>query len=227
VKSEHRQLATSFIIPLLFVLVLWLIKGTEELLHTSFAHYGLWPLKPLGLIGIVTCPFLHADWAHLFANSIPLLVLGGLLFYFYRSTSWQIILLIWLVTGLWVWVFSRTDGVHIGASGLVYGIASFLFFSGIIRRDPTTMVITLLVTFLYGGMIWGIFPEFFPKERISWESHLMGLLCGLVLAWFYRDAGPPRRTYKWEEEDEEDGPDDPDAYWKHDPADPTSQQYKD
>jgi membrane associated rhomboid family serine protease len=126
-----------------------------------------------------------------------------------------------------VWVFSRTDGVHIGASGLVYGIASFLFFSGIIRRDPTTMVITLLVTFLYGGMIWGIFPEFFPKERISWESHLMGLLCGLVLAWFYRDAGPPRRTYKWEEEDEEDGPDDPDAYWKHDPADPTSQQYKD
>lgn len=226
-KSEHRQLATSFIIPLLFVLVLWVIKGTEELLHTSFAHYGLWPLKPLGLIGIVTCPFLHADWAHLFANSIPLLVLGGLLFYFYRSTSWQIILLIWLVTGLWVWVFSRTDGVHIGASGLVYGIASFLFFSGIIRRDPTTMVITLLVTFLYGGMIWGIFPEFFPKERISWESHLMGLLCGLVLAWFYRDAGPPRRTYKWEEEDEEDGPDDPDAYWKHDPGDPTSQQYKD
>lgn len=226
-KSEHRQLATSFIIPLLFVLVLWLIKGTEELLHTSFAHYGLWPLKPLGLIGIVTCPFLHGDWAHLFANSIPLLVLGGLLFYFYRSTSWQIVLLIWLVTGLWVWVFSRTDGVHIGASGLVYGIASFLFFSGIIRRDPTTMVITLLVTFLYGGMIWGVFPEFFPKERISWESHLMGLLCGLVLAWFYRDAGPPRRTYKWEEEDEEEGPDDPDAYWKHDPGDPTSQQYKD
>jgi membrane associated rhomboid family serine protease len=226
VKSEHRQLATSFIIPLLFVLVLWVIKGTEELLHVSFAQYGLWPLKPTGLIGIVTCPFLHADWAHLFANSIPLLVLGGLLFYFYRSTTWQIILLIWLVTGLWVWVFSRTDGVHIGASGLVYGIASFLFFSGIIRRDPTTMVITLLVTFLYGGMIWGVFPEFFPQERISWESHLMGLLCGLVLAWFYRDTGPPRKTYKWEEEDDE-GPDDPDAYWKHDPGDPTSQQYKD
>lgn len=225
-KSEHRQLATSFIIPLLFVLVLWVIKGTEELLHVSFAQYGLWPLKPTGLIGIVTCPFLHADWAHLFANSIPLLVLGGLLFYFYRSTTWQIILLIWLVTGLWVWVFSRTDGVHIGASGLVYGIASFLFFSGIIRRDPTTMVITLLVTFLYGGMIWGVFPEFFPQERISWESHLMGLLCGLVLAWFYRDTGPPRKTYKWEEEDDE-GPDDPDAYWKHDPGDPTSQQYKD
>jgi membrane associated rhomboid family serine protease len=227
VKTDRRQLFTSFIIPFFFVLVLWLIKGVEELFHTSFAGYGLWPLKPLGLIGIITCPFLHADWAHLFANSIPLLVLGGLLFYFYRSTSWQIVALIWLVTGLWVWVFSRTDGVHIGASGLVYGIASFLFFSGIIRRDPTTMVITLLVTFLYGGMVWGIFPQLFPRERISWESHLMGLLCGLVLAWFYKDAGPPRKTYKWEEEEDDDGPDDPDAYWKQDPADPTSQQYKD
>ena len=225
-KSERRQLVTSFLIPFLFVLLLWLVKGAEEFFHTSFAEYGLWPLRAKGLIGIVTCPFLHADWAHLFANSIPLLVLGGLLFYFYRSTSWQIITLIWLVTGLWVWVFSRTEGVHIGASGLVYGIASFLFFSGIIRRDPTTMVVTLLVTFLYGGMIWGIFPELFPKERISWESHLMGLLCGLILAWFYKDAGPPKKTYKWEEDDDDDN-DDPDAYWKHDPGDPTSQQYRD
>jgi membrane associated rhomboid family serine protease len=225
VKKEQTQLLSSFIIPFLFVMFLWLIKGTEELLHTSFSDYGLYPLKAKGLIGILTCPLLHADLAHLFANSIPLLILGGLLFYFYRSVAWQIIALVWLVTGLWVWVFART-GVHIGASGLVYGIASFLFFSGIIRRDPTTMVITLLVTFLYGGMIWGIFPEMFPKERISWESHLMGLVCGLVLAWYYRDTGPPRRTYRWEEEDD-DGPDDPDAYWKQAPEDPTSQPRRD
>jgi membrane associated rhomboid family serine protease len=224
-KSDRKNLLTSFIIPFLFVLTLWLVKGAEVLFNTSFAEYGLYPLKARGLIGILTCPFLHADLAHLFANSVPLLILGWLLFYFYRSTSWQIILLLWLVTGLWVWVFSRTHGVHIGASGLVYGIASFLFFSGIIRRDPTTMVTTLLVTFLYGGMIWGVFPELFPRERISWESHLMGLLCGLVLAWFYRDSGPPRKTYKWEEEDD-DEPDDPDAYWKQAPDDPTSQQYK-
>ncbi len=219
-KSDRLHLFTSFLIPLLFVILLWVIKGAEELLHTSFAEYGLWPLKASGLIGIVTCPLLHANFAHLFANSVPLLILGSLLFYFYRKTAWQIVALIWLVTGLWVWVFSRTDGVHIGASGVVYGIASFLFFSGIIRRDPTTMVITLLVTFLYGGMVWGIFPEFFPKERISWESHLMGLLCGMVLAWFYRDTGPPRKIYQWEEEDDDDEPDDPDAYWKQDPSDP-------
>ena len=218
-KSDRSHLFTSFLIPLLFVIILWVIKGAEELLHTSFAEYGLWPLKARGLIGILTCPLLHANFAHLFANSVPLLILGSLLFYFYRKTAWQIVALIWVVTGLWVWVFSRTDGVHIGASGVVYGIASFLFFSGIIRRDPTTMVITLLVTFLYGGMVWGIFPEFFPKERISWESHLMGLLCGMVLAWFYRDTGPPRRIYQWEEEDD-DEPDDPDAYWKKDPSDP-------
>lgn len=225
-KTDHRQLFTSFIIPFLFVLLLWVIKGAEEFFHISFAPYGLWPLKPVGLIGILTCPLLHADLAHLFANSVPLLILGSLLFYFYRSTAWQIVALLWLVTGLWVWVLSRTDGVHIGASGLVYGIASFLFFSGIIRRDPTTMVITLLVAFLYGGMIWGIFPELFPRERISWESHLMGLLCGLVLAWFYKGSGPARKRYRWEDEDE-DGPDDPDAYWKQTTDDPTSQQYKD
>jgi len=227
VKSDRRQLITSFLIPLMFVLVLWMIKGIEVIGGISFAEYGLWPLRAKGLPGILTCPLLHADWAHLFANSIPLLVLGGLLFYFYRSTAWQIIALIWIVTGAWVWVFSRTDGVHIGASGVVYGMAAFLFFSGIIRRDPTTMVITLLVTFLYGGMIWGIFPELFPKERISWESHLMGLLCGLFLAWFYRDSGPPRKTYHWEEEDEDDDSDDPDAYWKQDPGDPNPPQYKD
>ena len=221
VKNEQRRLLGSFIIPFLFVILLWLIKGAEELFHVSFAEYGLYPLKARGLIGILTCPLLHADLAHLFANSIPLLVLGGLMFYFYRNTSWQIIALIWLVTGIWVWVFSRTEGVHIGASGVVYGMASFLFFSGIIRRDPTTMVITLLVTFLYGGMIWGIFPQFFPKQRISWESHLMGLLCGLVLAFFYRDTGPPRKSYRWEDEDD-DGPDNLDAYWNQFPEDPTS-----
>ena len=226
-KLTQNPLFRSLIFPVLFVLFLWLVKGTEELLHTSFAMYGLAPLKASGLIGILTAPLLHADIAHLSANSVPLLVLGGLLFYFYKGTSWQIILLIWLVTGLWVWVFSRSGGVHIGASGLVYGIASFLFFSGIFRRDTTTMVVTLLVTFFYGGMIWGVFPEFFPQERISWESHLMGLLCGLVLAWFYRDAGPKRKIYKWEEEEEDDSPDDPNAYWNQPMDDPNQPSRKD
>lgn len=220
-EKSHTPLLNSFLIPFLFVLLLWLIKGTEVLLHTSFAEFGLIPLKLQGLPGILTAPLLHADLSHLFANSVPLLILGALLFYFYKNTSWQIILLIWLVTGLWVWVFARSGGVHIGASGLVYGMASFLFFSGIIRRDPTTMVVTLLVAFLYGGIIWGIFPELFPQERISWESHLMGLICGLVLAWFYRDTGPQRKTYRWEEEEDDDD-EDPDAYWKQTPDDPTS-----
>jgi len=220
VKTESRQLFTSFIIPFIFVVLLWVIKGTEELLHISFAPYGLYPLEWKGLLGIITSPLIHANMAHLFANSIPLLILGSLLFFFYRSKAWQVIILLWLFTGLWVWVFSHTDGVHIGASGLVYGMASFLFFSGIFRRDKATMVITLLVTFLYGGLVWGVFPEFFPKEHISWESHFMGLLCGAILAWLFRDAGPPSKTYRWEDEDDTE-PDDPNAYWNQ-PDEPTS-----
>jgi membrane associated rhomboid family serine protease len=215
--KERNRLVNSFVIPALFILVIWLIKVVEVVSGVSFAEYGLEPLKPRGLIGIVTAPFLHADWSHLFANSVPLFILGGMLFYFYTDDAVKIVLLIWFITGLWVWVFARGDGVHIGASGVAYGLASFLFFSGIIRRDTTQMAVTLLVTFLYGGMVWGVFPQFFPKQNISWESHLMGILAGVVLSWFFRDSGPQRKVYVWEDEpeDEEDiqgedhSPDDP------------------
>jgi membrane associated rhomboid family serine protease len=97
---------------------------------------------------------------------------------------------------------------HIGASGLVYGYVSFLLFSGIIRRNARLMAISLLIVFLYGGFFWGMFPDFFPKRNISWESHLMGGLAGLVLAVYYRKKGIQRDVYRWDEDDEEDEEDD-------------------
>jgi hypothetical protein len=132
------------------------------------------------------------------------LFLGGLLFYFYHPIAWKIFWLVWLVTGLWVWVFARGDAVHIGASGVVYGLASFLFLSGILRRDNRLMAITLLIAFLYGGLVWGIFPQLFPHQPISWESHLMGLLAGAVLAIYYRNSEPRRKVYEWETDDEDE-----------------------
>jgi membrane associated rhomboid family serine protease len=191
------------IVPCLFVLILWLVKAVDLIFRLDLNQYGLYPLQTKGLPGIITAPFLHADVSHLFANTIPLLILASLLFYFYREIAWWIIILLWIITGAWVWVFARGVEAHIGASGIIYGLASFLFFSGIIRRETGLMVITLLVTFLYGGLIWGIFPHFFPKQNISWESHLMGLLAGLILAIYYRKSGPQRKTYEWENEEDE------------------------
>ncbi len=199
------------IFPVVFVILLWLIRIADALWDFGMNEYGLIPLKAIGLIGIVTAPLLHAGFSHLFANTIPLLVLGSLLFYFYRPLAWKIFFLIWFMTGVWVWVFARGNAVHIGASGIIYGLASFLFLSGIIRREQKLMIITLLVTFLYGSLLWGLFPQFFPKEHISWESHLMGLLSGVLLAVYYRKSGPQKKVYEWNDEEEEDGED---AYWK-------------
>jgi membrane associated rhomboid family serine protease len=208
-NEDHRKITRSLMFPAIFIIVIWLVKLVEITFKTDLGAWGLQPLHMKGLIGIVTTPLLHASFSHLFANSVPLFVLSGLLFYFYRVIAWRIFLLLWFLTGLWVWFLGREDSIHIGASGIVYGLASFLFFSGIIRRDAKLMAITLLTAFLYGGMVWGVFPQFFPRERISWESHLMGLLAGLILAIYYRKSGPQRPVFEWEEEDDGDDNQDP------------------
>ena len=210
-KAEQNRFLQSLIFPAAFVIFLWLIKSADIFWDMGMNEYGLYPLKAKGLLGIITSPLLHAGFSHLFANTVPLLVLGSLLFYFYRPLAWQVFFLIWLMTGMWVWVFARGNAAHIGASGIIYGLASFLFLSGIIRREQKLMIITLLVTFLYGSLLWGLFPQFFPKEHISWESHLMGMLSGVLLAIWYRKSGPQKKEYEWNDEEEEEGGD---AYWK-------------
>jgi membrane associated rhomboid family serine protease len=153
-----------------------------------------------------------------------MIILGSALFYFYREIAFRILALIWLFTGFWVWVGGR-EAYHIGASGIVYGLAAFILVSGILRRHTGLMAMALVVVFLYGSLIWGIFPEFFPQENISWEAHLFGLVAGISLAFFYRKEGPQRKLYEWElEEDEDDeeeekrgqgeeGKGSDDAYW--------------
>jgi len=202
--QEKLRIYRSLIFPVFIVLLLWFIRGVDVLFDLGLNNFGLYPLQVKGIPGIFTSPFLHADLAHLFANSVPLLILGSFLFYFYRDIAWMILFLTYLITGIWVWVYAREGTEHIGASGVIYGLASFLFFSGMIRRETGLLVITMLVAFLYGGLIWGIFPQLFPNQPISWESHLMGLLAGFVLAIYYRKQGPQRKQYDWGDEDEED-----------------------
>lgn len=213
-REDKRKIIQSIIYPTLFVIVMWIVKVIELVTGASFSYLGILPLKAEGLIGIVTAPFIHGSLAHIGANTIPIWLLGSLLFYVYRPIAWKIFLLIWFVTDIWVWFWAR-EAYHIGASGIIYGLASFLFFSGIFRRDGRLLAITFLVAFLYGSMIWGVFPELFPEKNISWESHLMGLVAGLVLAVFYRnEGGPVRKKYSWDFEEDDGIPeDDPDAYW--------------
>jgi len=202
-REEQKKIIQSFYFPAALVFLLWVIKLGEILTHIDLGFLGVFPRKIEGTIGIVTSPLIHSDLQHLFANSIPLFVLGSTLIYFYKEIAFRTFFLIYLLTGIAVWMGAR-EAYHIGASGVVYGLASFLFFSGIFRRDIRLLAITMLVTFLYGSMVWGIFPDFFPERNISWESHLWGLIIGLVLAFYYRKQGPQRKKYDWEYEEEEE-----------------------
>lgn len=186
----------------MLVLLLWVIKLGEILTNIDLGFLGVYPLHWKGLPGIITAPLIHADISHLFANSIPLFVLSSALLFFYREIAVRVFILILLITGLSVWIGAR-EAYHIGASGVVYGLVAFLFVSGIIRKNPSLLAITMLVTFLYGSMVWGIFPDLFPEKNISFESHFWGLISGAILAIYYKNqGGPKRKKYQWEIDEE-------------------------
>lgn len=179
---------------------MWIVKIIEVLFETNFSNYGIYPLTLRGLPGIIFSPFIHADFKHLFDNSLPLLLLSLALFYFYSEIAMKIFLWTYLLTGVLVW-FGGRNAWHIGASGIVYGLASFLFFSGIIRKYFRLIALSLLIVFLYGQMVWGIFPGIY--KNVSWESHMLGVFSGIVLAVWYRKEGPQMPVYEWMEENEE------------------------
>lgn len=184
--------------PLLFVLVLTVIHSYSYFFDVKLSHFGIYPRSKNGLLGIVTGVFVHGDWKHLFNNSLPILVLGTALFHFYKNLAKKVGLYSILYSGLLLWLGGRPS-FHIGASGLVYALASFLFFSGFIRKHHNLMALSMFVVFIYGGMVWGIFPS---QERISWEGHLFGALNGLFWALFFKDDGPQAKKYSWELEEE-------------------------
>ena len=210
-KVEKIKIFHSIWFPLLFTLILWLVKGIELFFDISFANYGLVPLDLTGLRGILLMPFIHANIEHLFNNSIPLFLLSWALFYFYKSIAFKVFFLSYFIHGFWLWFFGR-ESYHIGASGLVYSLSAFLFVSGLIRKNTHLLSISLLVAFLYGSMVWGIFPL---EENISWEAHLTGMVAGIILAFYYKDFGPPANIGQWKTDipDDEDNTSDTGEYW--------------
>ena len=208
---ERKKLIGALTVPVVLLFIMWVIKLVEIIFDVNLSWLGTGPLEVNGLQGIVFMPFVHGDLNHLMANTGSFLILSTALFYFYKDLSLRVLIGIWLLSGLWVW-FGGRDSWHVGASGVIYGLASFLFVSGAIRKNNQLAALAMVVAFLYGSIIWGIFPDFFPKENISWEGHLGGLISGVILAVYYRKSGPQRRKYSWdlEEEEEEDADG---AYW--------------
>ena len=179
--SEIKKFKYSLIIPLLFLSIMWIIKIYEATLNFNFSDFGIFPLKLSGLKGIIFGPLIHGSFEHLITNSISFGVLCIGLFYFFRKYAYQIFALMYLITGVLVWIIGR-GSFHIGISGIIYALASFIFFSGIFSKKREYIAVSLVVVFQYGSMIWGIFPG---KEEISWESHFMGFITGIFLSVVY------------------------------------------
>ncbi len=198
IMSPKASFRNSFMIPAIFVSILWLLELLKVNIEISAQTFGIIPRNLQGLAGILTAPFIHAGIDHLLSNTLPLLVVGAGLFYFYPTLAWRVVILVWAFSGIWVWLAGRASA-HIGASGLIYGFVCFLFFSGLLRKDTRLIAISLLVTFLYGSLVWGILPV---DQSVSWESHLFGAIAGCLTALYYRKDGPQRPKAQWEIEEE-------------------------
>ena len=191
----------ALFVSVFVVVALWLIKLIEIEYGFDFSSWGLLPRDLTGLRGILFSPLIHSNMEHLEANTLTLFILTFTLFFFYRKSSYTIFVLIYLFSGFFVWLGGR-DAMHIGASGIIYGLAAFLFLSGVLSRNAGLLTISLVVALLYGGLFWGIFPL---KPEISWESHLWGALSGFALAWIFRHSAPEIPVKEEEEDEPEDG----------------------
>lgn len=211
---EKKRFYLSVFIPFIFVLLLWIIHLMSYLFDLDYSHLGVYPLHMKGIPGIFLSPLIHGNFEHLISNSLPLLVLGTMLFYFYPKSALKVFVLLYFITGIWVW-FGARPAFHIGSSGIVYGLASFIFTCGALLKNIRLMAVSLLVVFLYGSLIWGLFPI---DWRISWESHLSGFVLGVVLAFIYKNENYyPENEPEWmNEEENEDEATDEVPYWKND-----------
>lgn len=186
-KPEMGQLFSPFLrrlsFPIGFVGLLWAIHLFQEVSGVDLRRLGVFPRYFDGLPGILTSPLIHGSWEHLFYNSISFLILGAVIFWFYPRIALKSFVWLYLLSGLGVWIFAEPNSFHIGASGVVYGMVSLVFWNGVFRRNLKSVVLALIVLVLYAGFFEGIVPG---KDGISWESHLLGGIAGIVLAWIYR-----------------------------------------
>ncbi|MDT8320989.1 MAG: rhomboid family intramembrane serine protease [Xanthomonadales bacterium] len=185
-------------IALAFVAAIWFVFLLDALLGLGLTRFGLRPGSVPGLVGVVSAPLLHGSLEHVFSNSLPLFVALTAILYLYPNSALRVIPLIWLGSGLLAWLFARPT-IHVGASGVIYGLLAYVFLGGVLRRDLRSVSVSLLVAFLYGSMVWGVLPI---RLRMSWEMHLSGAVFGVLAAFLYRRWDRvPRVRYDWEDDD--------------------------
>jgi membrane associated rhomboid family serine protease len=189
----------SALTALAFIALLWLLEVLDRVLGLQLYRLGVYPHALHGLSGILFAPLIHGSWSHLLSNSFALLILLTALLFGYPRSARLALVFIYLGSGLGVWLFAR-ENYHFGASGLTHGIMFYVFTSGILRRDRRSIALSLIVFFIYGGMIWSIFPQ---EPGISYESHFFGALCGVLAAFLFarRDPSPAEKRYEWEDEE--------------------------
>ncbi len=201
-QEQKKRILQSLRLPFQFMVVMWSVYLVEAFADLDFGAYGVFPREFFGLRGVVFAPLIHADFKHLISNSAPIFILSFIIMYFYRRVAVRSMMMISLLTGFAVWLFARPV-FHIGASGVVYGFLSFVFWSGIFRRSLKSIILALIVTVLYSGYLSGILPN---QKGISWESHLLGVVVGIFTAYWYKEeieADEHQPPPSWEGEKEE------------------------
>lgn len=198
-ENQKNTLYSSIWLPLIFIILIWAVEVFQYTTNVNFSWLGIFPRTAAGLKGIIAAPLIHGDFSHLISNSLPLFVLSSIIMYFYRKVAIPSFAMIYLLTGISVWLFARPV-YHIGASGVVYGLVAFIFWNGVFQRNIMSIALALLVTFVYGGMLWGVVPG---KEGVSWESHLFGAISGIATAYLFKETLDLERTKDVEEVEEE------------------------
>ena len=196
----NKNLINTLKYPLFFLLIMWGVKIFEILYSISYIDLGVLPRSFKGLKGIVFSPFIHKDLSHLINNSMPIIVLGSSLSYFYPRIKFRLVLWLYFTCGILLWGIGRSS-FHIGASGFIYALASFIFFSGLMKKNKRLSALSLVVVFIYGSMFWGLLPT---HENVSWEGHLSGLIAGLIIAFFFKNLGPKKDVYQWEIDEQDE-----------------------
>lgn len=197
-QNQIKYNSKALYIPVLTIIIIWIIYVIEIKFKLNFNSLGIYPKTVKGLRGILFSPFIHSDIKHLLNNSVPLFVMLWCLYYFYYKIANKVLILGTILTGLLTWLIGRPS-FHIGASGVIYLLVSFIFFSGIFRKYYRLIALSLAVVFLYGGMVWYILPV---EERISWEGHLAGFLVGLLFAFIFRRLGPQPENFTFTKNEE-------------------------
>lgn len=194
-STELKRMFYAMVIPGTFIIVFWMIYILEISLGISLSAYGLSPREFKQWYGILTFPFLHGGIEHIVSNTGSFFILGSMIFYFYNDKALSVFVWSYFLSGVFTWIIGRSS-IHIGASAMIYSFAGFLLTVGIISRNVRNLSVTMIVVFLYGSMVWGIFPQ---NTNISWEGHLSGFISGILLAFFFK---PPKEITP--EDDKED-----------------------